>query len=79
MLDYYKEKGWSFKKKFRDELRQMDPTLEGELTGDLLSIHPPNSDSWFFPIETEHYFGVMTEPSEKMAWISLMKTGIKPP
>jgi hypothetical protein len=78
LLERYKLEGWAFKHKSRGDVIWMDPSVGTELTGDLVSIFSPKDKSWYFPKEEETYFGVQTAPiSEKLAWINVLKTGVK--
>jgi len=78
LLESYEEKGWTFNKKTRRQVINMDPFIEDEIDGDLVSIYCPITKSWSLPKEEDDYFGVKTLPiSEKLAWINIMKTGVK--
>ncbi len=78
ILESYERRGWRFYKKSKKEVLEIDPSLEGRIKDDLVSIYSPRSRSWTFPSEAEGYFGIQTEISEKLAWINVMKPGVLP-
>ena len=61
LLEHYLDKKWYFYRKNKELLLRLHPKLEGELTGDLLSICEPEP-YLSFPKKNEDYFGVQTEP-----------------